>query len=137
MTTRDDSEVLAANEAFYATFARRDATAMDRLWARKSGVTCIHPGWAPIQSRTGVIKSFRRILESPSAPKIACVEPRAHLLGDTAYVLCFEVFAGSRLAATNIFVREDGAWRLVHHQAGPVARQAEEDEEPTDPGVLN
>jgi hypothetical protein len=110
---------------------------MDQLWARKSSVTCIHPGWAPIQSRAGVIKSFRRILESPSAPRITCVEPRAHLLGDTAYVLCFERFAGSRLAATNIFVREEGAWRMVHHQAGPVARQSEEDEEPADPGALN
>ena len=25
------------------------------------------------------------------------------------------------LAATNIFIKEDGAWRLINHQASPVA----------------
>jgi hypothetical protein len=25
----------------------------------------------------------------------------------------------SLLAATNVFVREGGGWKLVHHQAGP------------------
>jgi len=36
-------------------------------------------------------------------------------------VICRELVGGSPLAATNVFVREDGAWRLLHHQSGPVA----------------
>ncbi|MBL9025391.1 MAG: nuclear transport factor 2 family protein [Myxococcales bacterium] len=138
MMSRDEAEVLAANEAFYAIFASRDLTAMEQLWARNLGITCIHPGWSPLQSRASVIGSLRGILDNPTSPKIRCVEPRVHLLGETAYVICFEVFSGSRLVATNVFAREDGEWRMVHHQAGPVATSDEaEEEEAVDPGALN
>jgi hypothetical protein len=30
---------------------------------------------------------------------------------------------GAELCATNVFAREDGAWKLVHHHAGPVLRR--------------
>jgi hypothetical protein len=84
-----------------------------------------------------VISSWRGILENPTSPKIRCVDPRVHLLGDTAYVICFEVFGGSKLVATNVFAREEGSWRMVHHQAGPVAGAEEQEEESVDPGKLN
>jgi ketosteroid isomerase-like protein len=137
MMTRDEAEVLAANEAFYTIFGSRDLAAMEELWAKNLSVACIHPGWSPLQSRASVIGSFRGILENPTSPRIRCVEPRVHLLGDTAYVICFEVFGGSRLVATNLFAREDGEWRMVHHQAGPVAGAEEPEEETVDPGALN
>jgi len=43
--------------------------------------------------------------------------------------VCYEVLEGGFLAATNVFVREDGAWRMVHHQAGasPPPTAADED----------
>src|SRR3546814_17800766 len=44
---------------------------------------------------------------------------RAHRCGEAAFVTCYEVIGDSLLAATNIFVLEDGGWKLVHHQAGP------------------
>jgi hypothetical protein len=45
------------------------------------------------------------------------------VLGESAYVVCGEAVDGAELVATNLFVREDGAWKLVHHQAGPVHRR--------------
>ena len=39
----ETSAVLAANQAFYAAFARRDTAAMDDLWARETRVACLHP----------------------------------------------------------------------------------------------
>ncbi len=30
-----------------------------------------------------------------------------------------EAVGGGYLVATNIFIREAGAWKMVHHQAGP------------------
>jgi hypothetical protein len=41
--------------------------------------------------------------------------------------------------ATNLFVLEDGAWRLVFHQAGPVHRRAERRRAPPsgEGGMLN
>ena len=49
------------------------------------------------------------------------------LYGDTALVLCEEELDGGTLVASNLFVREDGAWRIAHHQAGQlVARPSDE-----------
>jgi len=118
---RLDIEVLEANEAFYQAFAARDVTAMDAAWARRSPVACIHPGWDALDGREAVLGSFRAILESGSAPKVRCTLAQAHLLGEVAFVTCHELVQGATLVATNLFVREDGAWRLCHHQASQLA----------------
>jgi hypothetical protein len=52
-------------------------------------------------------------------PDIACRGAQAFLAGETAYVICYEVIGGGVLVATNIYRREQGSWRLIHHQAGP------------------
>lgn len=117
----DSSEVLAANAAFYAAFARRDAAAMDDLWARETKVACLHPGWEPLLGRDAVLTSWRRILLSGGAPpSIRCEQPQAYLAGEAAWVICAEVVPGGSLAATNVFVRERGKWRLVHHHSSPL-----------------
>jgi ketosteroid isomerase-like protein len=133
MATAGDvaEEVLAANAAFYRAFATRDVAAMDALWARKTPVACIHPGWQVLTGRTAVMTSWRGILENPDAPEIACTEARAHVFGAAALVVCTERLESSQLVASNVFVREDDAWRLVHHQAGPVARDIEDAAPPT------
>lgn len=143
-----ESEVLAANRAFYDAFARRDLAAMDALWSRRMPVACIHPGWSPLRGRDQVMASWRAILGGGGAPAIRCSGATAHLVGDgAAYVVCVESVPGARLVATNLFVREDGHWRLVHHQAAPVARAARDggadpgdhgaDEEPPKGTLLN
>jgi ketosteroid isomerase-like protein len=114
-------EVLEANEAFYRAFAERDANGMERIWAVRHPVACIHPGWDVLDGRAEVVASWRRILESGSAPEISVSLAEARLLGDVAFVTCHERFADAVLAATNVFLREDGAWKMVHHQATPIA----------------
>ena len=114
-------EVLAANEAFYAAFNRKDIEAMDAVWSRSVDVGCIHPGWNLLRGRDEVIESWANILGNPNQARILVGGALVTLLGDVAIVVCRELVAGSPLAATNIFVREDGAWKLLHHQSGPVA----------------
>jgi len=50
-------------------------------------------------------------------------EPSVQVFGDTAIVYCYEASGAepAHLAATNVFVREGLAWRMVHHHAGPLA----------------
>ena len=132
---RDRDEVLAANAAFYRAFAARDVEAMDALWARHTPVACVHPGWHALTGRDAVMASWRGILRGPGAPDIACGEATSHVFGESAFVVCAERLPGGELAATNVFVREEGAWRLVHHHAGPIA-DADEDDRPT-PSLLN
>ncbi|MDU6489344.1 nuclear transport factor 2 family protein, partial [Bradyrhizobium sp.] len=42
----DESDLLAANAAFYAAFAAGDFAALAALWADRDGISCIHPGWS-------------------------------------------------------------------------------------------
>ena len=125
---REVEVVLAANEAFYTAFATRDVDAMEALWAQQARVACIHPGWNALHGREAVLASWRDILSNPNSPPIRCSDAVAQVLGATAVVTCTERFPGAELVATNIFVVEDGAWKLVHHQAGGVARTSADDE---------
>ena len=117
MTDLDD--VLKANEAFYRAFSEGDCGAMATIWAETASVTCIHPGWRSILGREKVLASWRDILANP--PAIACQAEQVIHHGDAAVVLCEEIIEEAHLVATNIFVLEAGAWRLVHHQASPMA----------------
>jgi ketosteroid isomerase-like protein len=121
MAAGQDLEILDANEAFYRAFAEHDADAMEALWAEAAPVSCIHPGWDALEGREEVLQSWRSILEAPSAPEIQCTLASAHVLGDVGFVVCHERLPGTVLVATNLFQREGGAWRMVHHQAGPIA----------------
>ena len=117
----DESEVLRANASFYEAFARKDAEAMDRVWADEGPVACVHPGWGALSGRDAVVRSWRAILDGGGAPPIRCEGASAHLWGEVALVLCTERIPGASLAATNLFVRQRGAWKLAHHHASPVA----------------
>jgi ketosteroid isomerase-like protein len=120
MTTAE-REVLEANETFYDAFTRRDPEAMGALWAREAPVACLHPGWEPLFGREAVLESWRRILDGGGdPPEIRCERASAHVQGDWAWVICAEVLPEGALAATNLFVREEGAWRMVHHHASPL-----------------
>jgi ketosteroid isomerase-like protein len=118
----DETEVLSRNRAFYAAFAQRDLVRMDDLWAKEAAVACVHPGWQPIRGRPQVMASWRAILAQENSPHIKCEGATASIVGETAIVLCEELLDDGRLVATNLFVREEGEWRICHHQAGPMAQ---------------
>lgn len=134
MTDRD--EVLAANLEFYRAFTMRDWEGMKALWASRLPVSCIHPGWSILRGRDAVIESWRNILANPDSPRIMCHDEEASLYGDVAIVTCEEALTANTLAATNVFAREDGGWRIVHHQAGPSFMQQRSPGHPP-PGRLN
>ena len=134
----DSDAVLAANLEFYRAFGARDVAAMERLWAHGAPVACIHPGWPALSDRDAIIESWRGILANPEAPRIACFDERVLIYGDTALVICEEELDGGTLIASNFFVREDGAWRIAHHQAGQlVARRPQRRQQPPPRSRLN
>ena len=121
MTEKD--AVLSANLEFYRAFATRDFPAMAALWARRLPVVCIHPGWAALRERDAVVQSWQDILANPKAPRVMCHDEEAMLYGEVAVVTCEEDLGSGMLVATNLFAKEDGAWRMIHHQAGPLFQQ--------------
>lgn len=130
MTNINETEtdaLLAANLEFYRAFTTGNLAAMDLVWARETPVLCLHPGWTLVRGREAVIESWRQILTNPDAPQVMCHDDQAFLLGEVGIVTCEEELSGGLLAATNMFVKEQGIWRMVHHQASPImVRGAEE-----------
>ena len=116
----ESDAVRAANLDFYRAFTMGDVPGMDRIWARKAMVLCTHPGWLPLSGRAAVMESWRNILANPEAPAVMCHDDEAFLYGEIALVLCEEELSGGHLAATNVFIKEDGDWRLMHHHASPI-----------------
>lgn len=122
----DQDQILALNQALYRAFASRDVALMERLWADHLPVSCIHPGWPPLFGRAEVMLSWRDLLRGPADPAIRAREEKVTVYGDVALVTCEEVLnARTVLVASNLFAREHGAWRLVHHQATPLAEHRE------------
>jgi ketosteroid isomerase-like protein len=121
----DEAEILAANAAYYDAFAAADFAAMSRIWADED-LTCIHPGWPALVGRPSILESYRQILSNPDQERIEPHSATVLVAGEEARVLCVEFVGGAALAATNLFRRIDGAWRMTHHQASPIAAPVEE-----------
>ena len=69
--------------------------------------------------------NVRGILANPDSPRAACHDEEVFLWGSIGMVICEEELPGNTLTATNLFIKEDGAWRMVHHHAGPVFMRQE------------
>ena len=118
--TEAEAAVLAANRAFYEAFNAKDPARMADIWARDAAVTCIHPNRAVIAGRDGVLDSWRQILTDPDQGRIVFAAERPTVSGGIGVVCGRELVAGIPIAATNVFAREGGAWRMIHHHGSPV-----------------
>ena len=118
-----DDAIHFANAAFYQAFRDRDLAAMDRVWALRAPILCIHPGAAPLATREQVLASWHDILANPRSPILEHrVETILHF-GDIALLTCYEwskAQPDAALVATNGFVLENGVYKMILHHAGPV-----------------
>ena len=112
-------QVLQINSAFYDAFAAGDFFAVKAIWSKNHQTSVIHPGRAALHGRKAVMMSWELIFKNSGPHDIKCINEKVYLIGESAYVVCSEIFPEGQLIATNIFVIEDGGWRMVHHQAGP------------------
>jgi ketosteroid isomerase-like protein len=121
--TTTEAEILRANASFYRAFTAGDYIAMSQLWAARTPLLCVHPGAPVLIGREQVLESWRQILSEPLPFQMRCDHARVQVMGELAIVTCYEGNDAqpAHLAATNVFTREDGAWRLVHHHAGPLS----------------
>ena len=125
----DLADVLAANAAFYKAFQDLDMEAMCEVWRQDGESCCIHPGWAPLVGWSAVRQSFVAIFANSGWLRVVPRKVAVHLAGDLAWVRCIEVVsslgdrgtAQGRVAATNLFSRVDGRWRMVLHHGSPIA----------------
>ena len=120
----DVDAILAANAAYYHAFGHGDFSAMSRIWA-DDDVSCIHPGWPVLIGRTSILESYSNIFGNPNREWIEHREDTAMIFQNEGRVVCIEIVGTANeaiaLAATNWFRRIDGVWRMIHHQASPIA----------------
>lgn len=140
--------VEAANTSLYTAVESADLDLMGALWMdgpEAESVVCVHPGWPPLHGRSEVLRSWAAIMAGTPYVQFFLTDVQVSVQGDAAVVTCTENvltggdggasfgFPGGRVAATNVFRRSDGGWRLWVHHASPVL-SALDDEDPAEPG---
>jgi ketosteroid isomerase-like protein len=132
-----DDEVRAANGAFYAAFEARNLDTMAEVWEHSDRVTVTHPGWPTLAGWARVAGSWQAIFANTPFIQFVLTDERVLLDGNVALVTLDEnilqaagspegdatdtgELSGARVAATNVFVHDQGSWRLVHHHGSPV-----------------
>ena len=118
------AKVLAANTEFYRAFRERDHAGMAAIWGRQEPITVIHPGWPTLNGRRAVINSWRRSMSHSGSPEITFKNPRVRFKDGHAVVRVDELIAGAILPAINLYRRENGVWKIIHH-AAVATRQSE------------
>lgn len=127
--TTDRQAVLAANDAFYRAFEKKDLEAMSALWSHGTDCLCVHPGRNALKGWEAIRSSWEKIFLNTRYLEIETEILRVEVSGDLAYVVLIETVlqvAGSRSMqaksmATNLFERMAQQWFLVHHHGSPIA----------------
>jgi ketosteroid isomerase-like protein len=128
MSTEDRQEVEAVNLAFYRALESQEIERLEELWAHESWVRCVHPGWDLIAGWPRVRESWVRIFEGGQKMRAYPTDITVQVEGNLAWVTCTEnitvfdnaSFDTAQAAATNLFIRRDGRWLMIHHHASPI-----------------
>lgn len=126
MAAEDD--VRQASDRFYAALTRMlngDAGPMvdTDVWSHTSDVSTMHPigdrevGWDQVEG------PWRQVASLSSGGQVAIKDPVIRVTGDLAYETGTESGNGTiagepvsfALRVTNVYRREDGTWKIVHH----------------------
>lgn len=126
------AEVLAANERFYDVFRSGDMVAMYELWSSREELSVYHPNWPGISGRDDVLASWHQVIVMGEPPAIFARAPTVIREGKTAVVFCIEMVDGEEMTASNVFVLEDGEWKLTCHHARPLPLGAGADDSSDD-----
>ncbi len=129
MSTTDElDEIRKASEQLYEALQHMlngDSCLMDSIWLQNTWVTTMHPvgdrevGWNDVQ------KKWKQLASLTSDGKIELKNQLIRVEGDIAYEVGTEQgqvkLGGHQVSmehrVTNIYHREAGKWKVVHHHA--------------------
>jgi len=133
-----EAEVRQASDRFYAALDSMftgDMKGMEEIWSHAADVTDMGPfggremGWDAVQA------TFAGEAKRKLGGHVVCKDMLVRASGDFGYTICNEhgqnmTAAGKPVVvehrATNVFRRESGQWKLVHHHTdiNPVLQRA-------------
>jgi ketosteroid isomerase-like protein len=81
-----------------------------------------------VSGREAVLASWERIFDNAGMMQFTVADAEAHIDGDLAWVICTERLTSVQggqvveglVQATNLFRRQNGEWRMIHHHGSPV-----------------
>jgi ketosteroid isomerase-like protein len=121
-----EQAVKAANDTYYAALSTRSSSAIGHIWAHNARVTNIFAAnSAPTVGWDGVKGAYENLFARFPKLSVAMPEPMIRIEGDAALVVGIEFLeaelpngsaASAKLPATNVFLKEQGEWLMVHHQ---------------------
>jgi ketosteroid isomerase-like protein len=121
-------EVRKASKGFYAalnSMLKGDAGPLAGIWSHGAAVTTMHPiggrqaGWGKVKA------TWEQVAKSMSDGQVKLNDQLIRVVGDLAYEVGTEkghsVIGGQKVAiehrVTNVYRREVGGWKIVHHHA--------------------
>jgi ketosteroid isomerase-like protein len=122
----EETNIRKASEQFYAALNNMlngDAAPLAKIWSHGKNVTTMHPiggrqtGWDSVRD------SFQQVADMSSDGSVTLRDQTIRVVGDMAYEVGIEkgqlTLAGEKAQfeqrVTNIYCRENGEWKLVHH----------------------
>ena len=132
----DEDSAITANEKFYKAFNARDLSAMKEIWSSHQNVTCVHPGWSPLNGFEPIIDSWQGIFKNSGNMDIQISDINILESKDLAWVSCVEKLytiashgvLASKVFSTNLFKLNKDGWKMIMHHASPMPKMSENEE---------
>ena len=133
---KNEELAMTANESFYKAFNARDLGAMKEVWSSHESVTCVHPGWNPLNGFEPIMESWQGIFKNSGNMDIQISDVKVVSSEGLARVSCIEKLytiathgvLASKVFSTNLFRLNEGSWKMIMHHASPVPSQPESEE---------
>jgi ketosteroid isomerase-like protein len=126
-SSSDAEAIKAANTGFYTALSARDAGQLDRVWDHAGPVfNTFGVSKAPIIGWNAVKSSYEDLFNRFPELSVSMADPSIRQDGDSAVVVGVETqrarlpsgeVVSALLPATNVFVRRNGNWLMVHHHS--------------------
>tara|TARA_Y100001934_G_C12331671_1_gene765434 strand:+ start:1177 stop:1587 length:411 start_codon:yes stop_codon:yes gene_type:complete len=131
-----EDSAITANENFYKAFNARDLSAMKEIWSSRQNVTCVHPGWSPLNGFEPIMNSWQGIFKNSGNMDIQVSDINIVTSNDLAWVSCVENLytiasngvLTSKVFSTNLFELNKGKWKMIVHHASSMPSTPESDE---------
>ena len=120
-----------AEAAFYEALEAADLEAMMAVWAEDEDIVCVHPGGPRLAGFEQVRGSWAQILGSGQRLKVQLTHQvvlSSMMLAIHSVHENITVEGESRpraaVAATNVYLRTGGGWRMILHHGSPTPPEA-------------
>lgn len=121
-----ENDVRKASVSFYSALSRMangDNGPMASVWSQDDGACAQHPIGGRDLGTAAVVASFGKVAEIAEGGHVTIADQKVLVLGDTAIETGVEkgsvTMAGMTAEidhrVTNVYRRENGGWKIVHH----------------------